>query len=1417
MITLRRVAPFVLTFLAFVAIDARAQDLALSFSHESGLYPQAFDLSIDAPSGTTIRYTLDGSVPNDSSDALSGAILIVDEPYRPARLASIHTARDQFHQDPPANVRRATLVRAIGYGQDGAVSDVYTKTYFVGSAVPAGDLPVFSLIVDSTGFFGYDEGIYVPGRIYDERLDESLWIGHRDANYMETGRDWEREVLVQFFEDGALVHEQNAGARIHGGATRAFRQKSLRLYARSEYGSSNAFDFPLLGDPDNGGHRRLLLRNGGQDFDRAMLRDPLVHRLVGHLNFETQAYRPSHVFLNGEYWGLHNIRERYDEHELSRRHGVNPDDIVILDGNAVLDTGIPGDEQHFLQMRQHLLEHDVDEAAMEMVRERLDLSSFIDYHAAQIIVGNHDWPGNNIRFWRTRNGETGSHQDERLDRWRYIMFDLDDAFHGGPNQNTLELATEEGGTSWPNHDWSTIVLRRLLTNDGFRAEFIHRMSDLLNTSLSAQHIHRVIGDMSAAIEPAIPAQLERWRRYHGLHAWQSQVDQIAGYASERPGHVRSHMRGFFGIADEHTLSVDVPSGGGLIRVNHELIHSGTPGTEDPASPYPWSGLYFGDVPLTLTAMPDHGYRFKEWRIGGTPVFGDASLTISLAADSNVEAVFEPIAIDAMRPDPHVLADGPFVFNHWSADEPAGTFPYHMGFQQSAMDDPGLRDEMAGPYDIPESDYAADDIETIGFPYKNSARTRINGLGDDGISFINTGRGRDLGAAIVALDTRNVDAATVTWKGGTVLANSRVYHIRMQYRVGEDGSFQDVEVGGEPVEYRRRNENGHAEIIGPVALPPDALGEAYVQLRWKYYFTGERLNPNVGQRDELRLDDIRIEVGEPAVASRLSFGRETVGVQAGHPMRSLTLLALDEEGVVDTNVGGSVVLEIVDSAASLPAATMQNGQAVVSGLMLDLDPGLHRLTASINGLQSAELDIRVVRMTEVVMPRFIQGATPDNNDRVPFAYRIRIDGLEPGSTYRFANRVVDADDPPEQDGAGNMLFRSTSGSFVRNTDSPRFRDTDLDARHSQFLASAQGDFEGWFVTEPSGNRRFMPGDDLWMLVLLNDGRGSEEVEFSLRTETPVRVIDLSTESEGATGFTAFANVIPGSVALVTDSDGEVVNASVVHPLGTEIDDRFAAFYRRLVEDIPGAAGLVIPNDLLDGLVSISWLDWATGSTLRYIESEAGYFRSHSTHSLSGGPENPLSISFRSDAPTPVLPIHDAVEVDRLPTLAWEGGSTGGSYIVELAMRSDFVHMTFTSAQITESTLSLPLLEADSRYFWRVGSVSGDQVNWSSTYSFTTGHSVNVDDGLVPAELAIGAPFPNPSQRRSVLPIDLPTSEQVRVLVYDVLGRQVGLSHDGMLPAGRHAIEIAAGDLASGTYILRIEIGATSATRTMTVTR
>jgi hypothetical protein len=237
--------------------------------------------------------------------------------------------------------------------------------------------------------------------------------------------------------------------------------------------------------------------------------------------------------------------------------------------------------------------------------------------------------------------------------------------------------------------------------------------------------------------------------------------------------------------------------------------------------------------------------------------GAGGATIRVEADDGNTA---PVGADfylLVYPAPFVLDGANFLFHSWAAETPAGVFPAHMLFLQSGVSDPTLGTALGFAYDIPSADAAR--AEDVLFPYAAASRSRINGLGAEGISFINTGRGRDVGSALLALDTTGVSGIDVSWTAQTLLPNTRIYGLRLQYRVGAEGPWTDVLAEGEPVEYLRSEGAGDLAVLGPIRLPEEAEGQALVQCQWRYYY----VEGTSGPRAMLRLDNIGVtSTGSP---------------------------------------------------------------------------------------------------------------------------------------------------------------------------------------------------------------------------------------------------------------------------------------------------------------------------------------------------------------------------------------------------------------------------------------------------------------------------------------------------------------------------------------------------------------------------
>lgn len=230
----------------------------------------------------------------------------------------------------------------------------------------------------------------------------------------------------------------------------------------------------------------------------------------------------------------------------------------------------------------------------------------MDYNIANIFVGNTDWPGNNNELFRMRRDHYEPNAPYGQDgRFRYVMKDTDFGFHlynTDHTHNTLAFATDASGTTWPNPHWTTLMLRNMLENAGFRNAFINRSADLMNTRFRSGHILDLIDETADRIRKEMPHQIERWQRPSNMDHWENAVNRMRNFAIHRPQSLRSHYLSFFNLHGmiEATIQVDDPATG-HVHLNSIDIHDSTPGI-DTHTGY-WTGLYFDGIPVTVSAVP----------------------------------------------------------------------------------------------------------------------------------------------------------------------------------------------------------------------------------------------------------------------------------------------------------------------------------------------------------------------------------------------------------------------------------------------------------------------------------------------------------------------------------------------------------------------------------------------------------------------------------------------------------------------------------------------------------------------------------------------------------------------------------------------------------------------------------------------
>lgn len=581
-------------------------------SHSAGFYEKGFnlELSSEAENGA-IYYTLDNSEPTKNSFRyLMGNPIVIEE-----------------------NQEDATVIRFKIITDDDNISETITNTYFIDKKINERyDLPVISLVTDNKNLFDENIGIYT------------------EENAFKSGADWERPIHIEFFENGSRGFFQNAGVRIHGGITRRRDQKSLRLYADSEYDNQQVFKYELFeglkvntSEEDVNEFKTILLRNSGNDWGNTMFRDALLQSLVEPLGtMDTQAHQPSIVFVNGHYWGIHNIRQRFDEYYLKYAYDVSEDDVVILEGNGLVDVGKDDDAKHYQDMLKYInFNRLTDQKHYGYIQTMMDVENYRDYVISQTFFGNIDWPHNNIRYWRLRTDEYMEGVQIGHDgRWRWMLFDTDFGFGISPetedrygsqrdySHNTISWVMSEYDGWAGNKTWPNFLIRSLMENETFKLDFLVRYNDLLNTNFEPNIVIEKIDALQRLIEQEMEYHINRWGRPDSMEQWYNNVDVMRTFAIERPAYIRQHLINEFNLEGTIDVNVDVSSNDkGYVKLNTLDIKDS------------WSGIYFKEIPISISAVSNPGYEFSHWEGLDLEDSSIVSITVSPKVDISLRAVF----------------------------------------------------------------------------------------------------------------------------------------------------------------------------------------------------------------------------------------------------------------------------------------------------------------------------------------------------------------------------------------------------------------------------------------------------------------------------------------------------------------------------------------------------------------------------------------------------------------------------------------------------------------------------------------------------------------------------------------------------------------------------------------------------------
>lgn len=381
------------------------------------------------------------------------------------------------------------------------------------------DLPVIALTVSEDDFFSEDKGIMVPGKhSWNQRKFNEAWW-YRPANYTQRGQGWSRTGHMQYIDEDSVLLSLPIDIRISGNATRGFSQKSMRIQPKKN-GETDKFEFDFFDSFGLSKYESLVIRNSGNDNMRTMFADLVIHRISRKTNVIVQEGRPVLMFINGNFWGLYNLRERIDPYLIAKKEGTQKKKITILEnGNAELKDGNVKEWQlfHDFISRLETEEHTAD--LLTEFNETIKVKSLIDYLLLEAFFANCDWPSNNSMFYK-----------EEGKKWEWIINDLDYsmAYPGAHNlHNNLFNKLKTGSTFY------STLFNYILEEESLNEKLIERGDELLSEVLTTEHMTEVYSETVKQIQTEMPRQIRRWRTHYSVTEWEYYCEQNLNFLIER--------------------------------------------------------------------------------------------------------------------------------------------------------------------------------------------------------------------------------------------------------------------------------------------------------------------------------------------------------------------------------------------------------------------------------------------------------------------------------------------------------------------------------------------------------------------------------------------------------------------------------------------------------------------------------------------------------------------------------------------------------------------------------------------------------------------------------------------------------------------------------------------------------------------
>jgi len=384
---------------------------APKFSKQGGFYTTSFGLKVSRfLSNSDIYYTLDGSEPSPNNT--TGVKYVYKKNYQQnpsdpvvnqkftdqkqsflyenkLEISEANLSKNRYSLIPSTFDRSATylprieipkaqVVRAISVKKGKLPSEIVSNTYFFETTKKSPyTFPIISLAFNPDDLFDYERGIYVAGNTFDNFRRSSVEVTSlcTIGNFSNRSSNWEKDASFEFFENSVQKISQPITGRIHGGCSRSFPYKAFKLFSEDNFD-----EYDLIRKEKTINQSNIVLRNSGNDYNGTLFKDVFIHQMIKDLKIPIQEFRPSIVYINGEYWGIHNLRDRVDNDYLNKVYGVEKGNVdmikVVFGGPEELEYGDIG---AYNDLKAFFKENNFKDASnYEKAKSLMDLENFID-------------------------------------------------------------------------------------------------------------------------------------------------------------------------------------------------------------------------------------------------------------------------------------------------------------------------------------------------------------------------------------------------------------------------------------------------------------------------------------------------------------------------------------------------------------------------------------------------------------------------------------------------------------------------------------------------------------------------------------------------------------------------------------------------------------------------------------------------------------------------------------------------------------------------------------------------------------------------------------------------------------------------------------------------------------------------------